>query len=270
MPVFVVTGPPCSGKSTYVREHAQPDDVVIDYDVLAQALGSSVHHGHATHFDAIVGKARWAAIKAALEASRTDGATVWIIDSCIPDYRLRHYQQAGAEIITLDVDRAELHRRASRERPELWHRLIDDWAPLLRDAGPAWRPEREYDRSPRPWKRPEHRRGAHGPRYERLRSAFLADKTNCEYCGEPFVTDAPCNHPRCVKRGKGCIFHPRYPTVDHSKALAHRATTHIDPLDTSLWRAACSACNKSRGGQLGRELQLQRAANTPGPVDLDW
>ena len=42
--IHVVTGPPCAGKSTYIREHAADGDVLVDYDELAQALGRKELH----------------------------------------------------------------------------------------------------------------------------------------------------------------------------------------------------------------------------------
>ncbi len=36
--INVLIGPPASGKSTYVLEHAKPSDIVIDLDVIARAL----------------------------------------------------------------------------------------------------------------------------------------------------------------------------------------------------------------------------------------
>lgn len=36
--VIIVSGPPCSGKTTYVREKAKPADIVIDMDEIASAL----------------------------------------------------------------------------------------------------------------------------------------------------------------------------------------------------------------------------------------
>ena len=46
--IHVVVGHICSGKSTWVRERAGPDDVVIDHDLIARALSSNSagHHGH--------------------------------------------------------------------------------------------------------------------------------------------------------------------------------------------------------------------------------
>lgn len=35
MVITVVTGPPCSGKSTYVRTHARPGDIIVDFDAIA-------------------------------------------------------------------------------------------------------------------------------------------------------------------------------------------------------------------------------------------
>ena len=40
----VVVGPPCAGKSTYIRRMARSGDVLIDYDALARALGSDRAH----------------------------------------------------------------------------------------------------------------------------------------------------------------------------------------------------------------------------------
>ena len=126
--VTVVTGPPCSGKSTYVRNHAKPGDIVIDFDAMAQAFGSPTPHDHSAATRHVTIMARRAAIAAALTVN---GADVWIVDCNIGRDRLRDYQRVGANIVGLDVDRAELHARAGRERPKLWHRLIDEWHPVV-------------------------------------------------------------------------------------------------------------------------------------------
>ena len=44
VPVHMVCGPPASGKSRYVAEHAGPFDVVIDLDVIAAELSGEAGH----------------------------------------------------------------------------------------------------------------------------------------------------------------------------------------------------------------------------------
>lgn len=125
--LYVVTGPPCSGKSTHVRTHAQPGDVIIDFDPIAQALGSPKPHEHPGHIRHVTIAARKAAITAALTVCHR--ATVWIVATTLTPHDLDAYRKAGAVLIQTGADKAELHRRAATERPALWHRLIDGWAP---------------------------------------------------------------------------------------------------------------------------------------------
>ena len=40
--VYLVCGAPASGKTTYVKQHKEPGDFVLDLDVLRQALGAPV------------------------------------------------------------------------------------------------------------------------------------------------------------------------------------------------------------------------------------
>jgi broad-specificity NMP kinase len=119
----VVTGPPCSGKSTYVRERAKPGDIVIDFDTLAQALGSPTAHDHNKEIRLVTIDARRSAIASAVSA-HLRGHPVWIVDTDIRE-RLPMYRAACADVVTLRVDRAELHRRAQAERPPRWHELIE-------------------------------------------------------------------------------------------------------------------------------------------------
>lgn len=132
----VVMGAPCSGKSTYVREHAAPGDIVIDFDVLAQALGSPDPHDHPKHIRMVAIDMRRTAIASAIQ-QHLGGATVWIVD-INPGERMPAYRRAGAVFVTMEASREELHRRASAERPERWHSLIDEHA--ARQAAPPRRP----------------------------------------------------------------------------------------------------------------------------------
>lgn len=140
--VTVVTGAPCSGKSSYVRAHARPGDVVIDFDVMAQAFGSPSSHDHPAPTRHVTIMARRAAIAAALSVS--DEADVWIVDSTIGDDRMDAYRAHGARFVVLQGNREELHRRAARERPRWTHRLIDTWQPrhdmvdVVNDGSRTW------------------------------------------------------------------------------------------------------------------------------------
>lgn len=218
----VVTGPPCSGKSTYAREHHRPGEVLIDFDTLAQALGSPTPHDHPDPVRWVTIAARRAAINSAI-IQHEKGATVWVVHTRISDQEMRRYVQTGAEIVTLEADAAELHRRAATERPERWHRLIDEWQP----EAPA--------RTPRPPRTPDAntRRGRGGRPWRRARAQVLASSTQCWICG-----------------------HDGSDSVDHVTPLAlggealdldNLAPAHHRPCPTCGRR-----CNQARGARPGR------------------
>jgi predicted kinase len=107
--ITIITGPPLSGKSTYVRDHAKPRDVVIDFDVLAQALGSDAHHDHHLWIAQVTAAAWGAAVRRALAAR---GHDTWIIDTSPTPERARLYGRAGAVHVPCAVASDELKRRA--------------------------------------------------------------------------------------------------------------------------------------------------------------
>lgn len=77
--VVLVIGPPASGKTTHVAQHRGPDDVVVDWDALAQALGHSASHGaHGAQAKA-ASIARRAVIAAAGKGEL--GGRTWVIAS---------------------------------------------------------------------------------------------------------------------------------------------------------------------------------------------
>lgn len=135
----VVMGAPCSGKSTYVKANAQPGDIVIDFDVLAQALGSPDPHDHNREIRMVAIDMRRTAIASAIQA-HLRGHTVWIVD-INPDMRMDAYRRAGARFHTCTADRVELHRRANAERPGRWHELIDEH---LAKGGRRYVPSRQW------------------------------------------------------------------------------------------------------------------------------
>lgn len=112
--IHIVSGPPCSGKSTYVREHAKPGDVVIDYGLLAEAIGDD--HWDVKHPN-VVHDMRRAAINRIL--ADADEMDAWIIDTDPTSASRSRYAEASADMVALDVPRVECERRAlADERPQ--------------------------------------------------------------------------------------------------------------------------------------------------------
>lgn len=114
--IHVIKGPPCGGKSTYVREHAKPGDLRVDYDLLAQALGASNSHAAEGMIRRAAFDARAGAIKQALS---DPSAESWIIHTTLSEEAMRKYADAGAVVIELDPGHDECVERAKRDgRPQ--------------------------------------------------------------------------------------------------------------------------------------------------------
>lgn len=113
--IHVIIGAPCSGKSTYVRENKQDGDVVIDFDKMAQAFGSSDPHSAPKEIKEVTFKARDAAIE---EVCRRQ-CEAWIIHTKPTDKQREMYEAAGAEYIEMQTDLETcLARAEADERPE--------------------------------------------------------------------------------------------------------------------------------------------------------
>lgn len=96
----VVTGPPGSGKTTYVQSHAKPGDIVIDFDLMAEAMGSPVGHGHSPAIVRVTLGAWRVAVDEAIYCHRI-GACAWIVDTYPPKARRQKYHIAGAKILEI-------------------------------------------------------------------------------------------------------------------------------------------------------------------------
>jgi len=130
--ITVVSGAPCSGKTTYVRENADPADIVVDFDLIAQAFGSSVSHDHAPVHVELARLARREAIASVVRL--TDAGLsipdVWIVDTAPGHAALARYSAVGARFEVCDPGLDECLARALRDRRPEWtiaeiHRWYD-------------------------------------------------------------------------------------------------------------------------------------------------
>ncbi len=110
----VITGPPCAGKTTYARQHALPGDITVDFDAIAQALGSPASHGHDSHLAEVAAAAWSAAIREAL--NRPGRHRTWIIDSKPSPWRRGEYDRAGARYVRLTAAPARTPPAGRRRR----------------------------------------------------------------------------------------------------------------------------------------------------------
>jgi hypothetical protein len=99
--ITIVTGPPCGGKSTYIKDNAKDGDILIDMDELARALivGNVGHHDYSDEVRAIARAARKGAAKQALIAGQGNRLGVWIIHTDPPMQDRANYKIAGARIV---------------------------------------------------------------------------------------------------------------------------------------------------------------------------
>lgn len=119
--IVVVTGPPCGGKSTYIKANAKSGDVIIDMDRIALALTTddTQNHAYSQAIRFIAMEARKAAVKEALyQCADRRGPTAWIIHTDPSADERSQYRLRNAQIIEINPGKEVCLERA-KERPEV-------------------------------------------------------------------------------------------------------------------------------------------------------
>ncbi|WP_394621279.1 HNH endonuclease [Lentzea sp. JNUCC 0626] len=120
--VVVVSGSPCSGKTTYVRDRKQPYDIVWDFDAVALALGAPGDHAQPPHFLPFVAEMRDAFLGRLTR--KHQAPRVWVV-TCDPHLADR---LPGAQHVRMAATRDQCMARAvTAGRPHRWVELVEQW-----------------------------------------------------------------------------------------------------------------------------------------------
>jgi len=124
--VFLVYGPACSGKNTYVNEHKEENDLIIDFDALHMAITGNESHNHNPDVFKYVYEARDKLLEIYKEFGHQ--GNLWIINSA-PRQSQRDFfvDEFDAELVFIDTDKDTCLDRAKTDRPEEWQQYIENW-----------------------------------------------------------------------------------------------------------------------------------------------
>lgn len=128
--VYLITGAPCSGKTTFARERMQAGDALIDIDDIWQQISGQPRYTKPNSLKPIIFKTR----DAQEDLVRTRAGTwrnAFIIKSLpLPMDRKREAEKFGAEVITIDTPKEECLRRL-RDNPN--GRNVADYEKFIND-----------------------------------------------------------------------------------------------------------------------------------------
>lgn len=125
--LYVVTGPPAAGKSSWIRAHAKPQDIVIDLDLMALAMAGpgADHHAHSETLLKVVHRARFAALNEAYQ--HLDKTDVYVIHTQPGAKALAKYKRLGARIVVVDPGRDIVMQRIEDMRQPGMRAVATRW-----------------------------------------------------------------------------------------------------------------------------------------------
>ncbi|MET9099954.1 hypothetical protein [Streptomyces antibioticus] len=134
--LYVVTGPPAAGKSSWIEARAKPHDIVIDLDRITRALTGpgAPQWNHDPIASKIALRARYAAIDEAVK--HLDTVDVYLIHTMPSATWLTRYRRLGAQIITVDPGEQVVRERVQAMRSAAMNRVVSRWYRHYRGAAP--------------------------------------------------------------------------------------------------------------------------------------
>ena len=124
--VYVIYGPPCSGKTSMVRTSATPDDLVLDVDNIWTAVTNNARYIKPDRLKQPVFAVRDCLLDC-IKTRRGKWVNAWIIGGYpLLMERRRLCDTMGAESIFIDTDRETCIGRAV-ERGGDWVQYVNEW-----------------------------------------------------------------------------------------------------------------------------------------------
>ncbi|MFE1926523.1 AAA family ATPase [Streptomyces asoensis] len=125
--LYVVTGPPASGKSSWIQSHAKARDIVIDLDLITRALsgpGAPTWNQDPVQLR-VAHRARYAAIDEAVQVR--DQVDVYLIHTMPSAKALARYKRLDARIVAVDPGKAIVMQRIEAMRDPDMKRVATRW-----------------------------------------------------------------------------------------------------------------------------------------------
>ncbi|MFF5445480.1 AAA family ATPase [Streptomyces sp. NPDC012888] len=133
--LYVVTGPPAAGKSSWITAHATQGDIVIDLDRIALALAgpNAKPWDHDELLLKVAHRARFAAIDEAVQ--HRDKTDVYLIHTMPSAKALARYKRLDARVVVVDPGRDVVMQRVKDMRQPGMEQVAARWYAKRRHTG---------------------------------------------------------------------------------------------------------------------------------------
>lgn len=133
--LYVITGPPAAGKSTWIQAHAKAADIVIDLDRITLALTGpgAPQWNHDRLHQRVAQRARYAAIDEALK--HLDELDVYLIHTMPSPKARARYRRLRAQIVTVDPGEDVVRERVAAMRSPAMEGVVTRWYGQYRRGG---------------------------------------------------------------------------------------------------------------------------------------
>ncbi|MFE7232549.1 hypothetical protein ACFVAF_18185 [Streptomyces sp. NPDC057596] len=139
--LYVVTGPPAAGKSSWIQSHATARDIVIDLDRITIALTGpgAPNWNHDPLHQRVAQRARYAAIDEACQL--LDKLDVYLIHTMPSPKALAKYKRLKARIVVVDPGQDIVTERIAAMRSPEMERVATRWYNARRSQPRAGMPQ---------------------------------------------------------------------------------------------------------------------------------